>query len=194
MTESAKATRATVSIGAMAVDGFMLPDGSYRMSLSQAAEMVDLTARNAFDFLRSNAFKTLLGETYTVSISEDADLIEIEGQSRFRALPLEVVSAYWVWQSHRGNKKALMLVIALVTETLERRFDEVFEVTRTEQERNEMLNQRVRRLERDLQKLGEAYGMDDLARNERDYFERLLRENGIDPWGVRDNHSDPDAR
>lgn len=32
MSESIKATRATVAIGALIVDGFMLPDGSYRMS------------------------------------------------------------------------------------------------------------------------------------------------------------------
>jgi hypothetical protein len=32
MTESIKATRASVQIGALEVDGFMLPDGSYRMS------------------------------------------------------------------------------------------------------------------------------------------------------------------
>jgi hypothetical protein len=43
MTESIKATRASVQIGAMEVDGFMLPDGSYRMSQTQAAECVGMT-------------------------------------------------------------------------------------------------------------------------------------------------------
>lgn len=62
MTESIKATRATVQIGSLEVDGFRLPDGSYRMSLSQAAECIGLTARNAFDFLRSKAFKHLLSK------------------------------------------------------------------------------------------------------------------------------------
>ena len=32
MTESVKAVRAPVQIGYLTVDGFMLPDGSYRMS------------------------------------------------------------------------------------------------------------------------------------------------------------------
>jgi len=40
MSESIKATRATVAIGNLTVDGYMLPDGSYRMSLTQAAETV----------------------------------------------------------------------------------------------------------------------------------------------------------
>jgi hypothetical protein len=38
MSESIKATRANVAIGALTVDAFMLPDGSYRMSQTQAAD------------------------------------------------------------------------------------------------------------------------------------------------------------
>ncbi len=192
MTDAIRATRTTVTIGSIQVDGFMLPDGSYRMSLSQAAQMVDLSARNAFDFLRSKAIKSLLGEDYTVSASQEAELVEIEsegdkrGQSRIRALPLEVVSAYWVWQSFKGNKKALGLVIAMVTETLERRFDRAFGVTRTEREWNDRLSDRIQQLEADLSRLGEEFALDDAVRDERDYFERLLRDNGIDPWGGSD--------
>jgi hypothetical protein len=189
MTESIKATRASVQIGALEVDGFMLPDGSYRMSQTQAAEAVGLSRRNVSDFLRSNAIKALLGEGYTGTILEREE-IEIEpepgkrGQSRFMAMPLEIVSAYWQWQSHRGNKKALALCIALMTETLERRFDTAFGVTRTEQERNERLQERLQQLETELNRLGEAFAMDDQIRAERDYFERLLLQHGIDPWAL----------
>ncbi len=191
MTESIKATRASVQIGALEVDGFMLPDGSYRMSQSQVAEAVGLSRRNVSDFLRSKAIKALLGEGYTGTILEREE-IEIEpepgkrGQSRFMAMPLEIVSAYWQWQSHRGNKKALALCIALMTETLERRFDTAFGVTRTEQERNERLQERIQQLETDLSRLGEAFAMDDQTRSERDNFERLLLQHGIDPWALPD--------
>jgi hypothetical protein len=154
------------------------------VSLTQAAECVGLKVQNASDFLRSNAFKSLAGEGYTPQIFEIESTEPTRGQSRIRSLPLEVVTIYWVWQCYRGNKQALSLVTALATESLERRFDEVFEVTRSEQERNEMLNQRVRRLERELEKLGESARFDIVLRDERDYFERLLRENGIDPWGI----------
>ena len=41
MSESIKATLATVEIGALIVDAFMLPDGSYRMSQTQSAETVE---------------------------------------------------------------------------------------------------------------------------------------------------------
>ena len=186
MTESIKATRASVQIGALEVDGFMLPDGSYRMSQTQAAEAVGLSRRNVSDFLRSNTIKALLGEGYTGTILEREE-IEIEpepgkrGQSRFMAMPLEVVSAYWLWQSYRGNKQALILCMALIIESLERRFDAAFSVTRTEQERDERLSQRIQQLERDLR---EAMNFEAAAQYERDYMESVLRQHGIDPWAL----------
>lgn len=75
-------------------------------------------------------------------------------------------------------------VIALTTESLERRFDTAFGVTRTEQERNETLQERIRQIETELSRLGEAFAMDDQIRSERDYFERLLLQHGIDPWAL----------
>ncbi|MEO6860129.1 MAG: hypothetical protein ABI180_01070 [Microcoleus sp.] len=131
---------------------------------------------------RSKALKSLLGEGYTPANSEiEPDAEQVRGGSRIRALPLEVVGAYWLWQAARGNKQALSLVMALLTETLERRFDNAFDVTRTELERNQLLSQRVRQLERDI---SEAFWVDDEIRMERDHYERLLREHGIDPWGL----------
>ncbi len=183
MTES-KAIRAAVTIGAMTVDGFMLPDGSYRMSQTQAAASVGLSRQNASDFLRSNTVKALLGESYTGPILEREE-IEIEpeagqrGQSRFITMPLEVVSVYWLWQSHRGNKKALALCVALMTETLERRFDSAFGVARTEQERDGRLDRHIRQLEADLK---EAADFDALTKYENDYLLSVLRQHDIDPW------------
>jgi hypothetical protein len=176
-----KAVRATVQIGNLTVDAFMLPDGSYRMSQTQTAELVGLSERNAREFLDSKTFERLAGEGYTPAIF-DIDSEQSRGQSRFRGLPLEVVVIYWVYQCYRGNKQAFSLLTALATESLERRFDNVFGVTRTEQERDTLLSQRVNQLEQDLTKLGEAFALDDLARQERDYYLSLLQSNGIDPY------------
>ncbi|MEG4535373.1 hypothetical protein [Microcoleus sp. D2_18a_D3] len=193
MSESVRAVRASVQIGALTVDGFMLPDGSYRMSQTQVAEAAGLSRRNVSDFLRSNALKSLLGEGYTSTIFEREE-IEIEsepgsrGQSRFLSVPPEIASAYWLWQAHRGNKAALTLCMGLITESLERRFDEAFGVTRTEAERNELLSQRVLELEQNIR---EAFWIEDEARIERDYYERLLRENGIDPWRIPGTEEEP---
>lgn len=190
MSEPIKATRATVPIGSIEVDGFRLPDGSYRMSQAQAAETIEEPPVYALRFLQSKDSKTLLGEAYTDYTPER---VEVEsdsgkrGQTRINALPLEVVTAYWLSRASRGNKKAFLLTWALLTESLERRFDSVFGVERTEQERNTLLTQRIQQLESDLDRLGEGFALDDEIRRERDYFERLLREHGIDPWGLPDS-------
>ena len=172
-----------MQLGTFTVDGFMLPDGSYRMSLSQAAECVGLSARNAFDFLQSRAFKTLMGEGYTVSVSEiESDPEQGRGQSRIRALPLEVVSKYWHWQSHRGNKQAFALVDALITESLERRFDSAFGVSRSEDDFNQRLHDRIiAQLEYTI---GEVLSAESVLSHENEFLMQVLRDNGIDPWGL----------
>lgn len=181
--ESVKAIRAAVQIGSMSIDGFMLPDGTYRMSQTQAADLVGLSERNAREFLDSKTFERLAGEGYTPAIF-DIDSEQSRGQSRFRGLPLEVVIIYWVYQCYRGNKQAFSLLIALATESLERRFDSAFSVTRTEQERDDRLTDRISQLEKDLAYLGEGFSIDEDIRRERDYFEQVLKDRGIDPWGI----------
>lgn len=181
MSESTRASRAVVEIGRFEIDGFMLPNGSYCMSQTQAAECVGLTTQNASDFLRSKAFKSLVGAGYTVPISEiESDAEQGRGQSRIRALPLEVVSKYWHWQSHRGNKQAFALVDALITESLERRFDAAFGVTRTEDDFNQRLHERM--IDQLEYVIGEAVSVESVLRNENEYLMQVLRENGIDPW------------
>lgn len=193
--EVTKAQRAEIRIGSLVVDGFMLPDGTYRMSQTQVAECVGLGVQNASDFLRSKAIKTLLGKGYTPQIFsiEIESGEQIRGQSRFNALPLEVVSTYWLWQSHRENKKALVLCMALIIESLERRFDRAFGVERTEDERNQRLEDGITQLQSDLDRLGEAYAIEDDIRQERDYFEWLLREQGIDPYALPSDEDSPEA-
>lgn len=112
-----KAKRATVAIGPLSVDGFQMPDGSYRMSQTSAADSVGLGRQNVSDFLRSKAVKSLLGKGYANQIFEIEveSAAQVRGQARINAVPLEVVIAYWNWQSHRGNKQALQLCIALAT-------------------------------------------------------------------------------
>ena len=184
MTESVRAVRASVQIGSLTVDGFMLPDGSYRMSQTQAAECIGDDPVYARNFLGSKEGKAILGEGFTPETFEVNPTGQARGQTRIRGWPLSVVYAYWIYRCYRGVKPAFDLAVALGTETLERRFDLAFGVTRTETERNEQLGQRVQQLERDLRMLGNAYSAEDEIRWERDYYERLLRENGIDPWGL----------
>ncbi|MEE3719464.1 hypothetical protein V2H45_22220 [Tumidithrix elongata RA019] len=187
MTDSIKATRAIVQIGALAVDGFMLPDGDYRMSQAQAAGAIDEPPVYALRFLASNDSKAILGKGYTDYTPESVEVQNDgsgRGQTRINALPLELVAAYWLYRSHKGNKKAFALCWAILTESLERRFDNAFGVTRTEQEREDLLSGRVSQLQSDLERLGEAYALDDVARQERDRYYAQLLQHGITPDAV----------
>lgn len=188
MTTGDKAKRAPVAIGALSVEGFQMPDGSYCMSQTQAAECVGLSERNAREFLQSKGLKALMGEDYTPAISEievEPDPGQARGQTRIRGLGLEAVSAYWLWQAHRGNKAALALCIALMTETLERRFDAAFGVERSEGDRNTRLTQR---LQADLAAAVDALAEQDLRTEREARLEQQLRDAGIEPWSLPEDN------
>lgn len=179
---SDKATRQPIKIGAIAVEGFMMPDGSYRMSQTSAAAAVGKDEINARRFLDSTGIKTLLGKGYTPDTIEVESTEQARGQTRINALPLEVVTAFWVWQCFRGNKQAIALVMGLATETLERRFDAAFGVSRSEADYNQRLSDRLQQLEASLEQLGAAYAEPDTLREHIARLEQQLRDNGLQPW------------
>jgi hypothetical protein len=185
MTDQTKATRATVTLGSMTIDGFMLPNGEYRMSQTQAAEIIQLTERNAREFLESKAFKQASGEAYTPAIFEIEAGDQQRGQSRFRGLPLAVVVIYWTYQCYRGNKPARDLLVALATETLERRFDRAFNVTRSEDEWDRRLSDAIiNQLENVA---SNAFNEADAATSRERLLEQQLRELGVEPWALPDS-------
>ncbi len=180
-----KANYVDIQFGSRIIDGVMLPDGSYRMSRTQAAEFVGNEEFNARDFFKGKAVKTLLGKGYTTGKNEKIQLErEARGTTQIVPLTLDEVGAYWVWQCYRGNKKAMFLCFALITESLERRFDTAFGIERSEAEQNSLLQQRLETLESDLEKLGEGYATEDLLRQENQYFREVFDRLGIDPYGL----------
>ena len=75
MNESIKATHTTMAIGALTVNAFMLPDGSYRMSQTQTTDLVGLSERNAHEFLDSKTLERLAEKGYTSAIFDtDSEL------------------------------------------------------------------------------------------------------------------------
>lgn len=104
-----------------------LPDSSYRMRLTQAAESVGLGVQNVSVFTLKS-LQSFNCDSYTPQIFEiELDEDQGRGGSRIRSLPLQVVTLHWVWQYYRGNKAAVALVVALATEALERHFDSAFD-------------------------------------------------------------------
>jgi hypothetical protein len=177
-----KARRERVSLGSSEIEGFQMPDGSYRMSQTQAAEAIGKDEINARRFLDSKAIKALLGKGYTPDSIEVESTDQQRGQTRINALPLEVVTAFWIWQCSRGNKSAIALVMATATETLERRFDRAFGVARTDDEYNQRLAERLQQTERQLQSLGEAYAQPDVLLEHVAQLEEQIRQLGGEPW------------
>lgn len=152
------------------------------MSLTQAAETVDLGVQNASDFLRSKALKSLAGESYTPQTFEIETEDQVRGQGRFRGLPLEIVRKYWLYQASRGNKKAIALCDVLMAETLDRRFDRAFGIARSEDEWNQRLSVGIiAQLENDL---SSAFEEADTALSREKLLEQQLRELGIEPWAL----------
>ncbi|WP_206603012.1 hypothetical protein [Leptolyngbya ohadii] len=181
MADEIRAQRATVVLGDIEIEGFMLPDGSYRMSQTQAAEIVEKPEINARRFLDSKAIKALLGGGYTPD-SIEVEAAQLRGQTRINALPLNVVTAYWFTQARQGNEKAASLVWAMLTETLERRFDRAFGVSRSEDDWNQQLSERIIvQLENDV---ASALAESDLSRYRERLLEQQLRDNGIEPWAL----------
>ncbi|MEM1309856.1 MAG: hypothetical protein AAGF98_10280 [Cyanobacteria bacterium P01_H01_bin.153] len=183
---SDKAKRQIILIGDLEIEGFQMPDGSYRMSQASAAKAVGLGRQNVSDFLRSKALKQLLGEGYTGQIvqvdieSDDQD----RGQSRINALPVEAVNAYWHWQSYRGNRTALALCMALSAESIDRRFDAAFGISRSEAEYNQQLAARLQQTQQQLALLSDAYAEPDVLREKVSRLEEQLRQAGIEPWQI----------
>ena len=179
-----KAKRATVQ---NRLDFFQMRDGSYRTSIAGAAGVVGLIPKNVFEFLRSKVAKRLLDDGFTGSFSE----VEVESpsdqqvsQTRIQAIPLNVVGKYWLWECYKGNKQAFAIVDALLEESLERRFDAAFGVERSEDERNDILTQRLQQTVSGLSALGDHTEFD--IRTEReariDKLEQQLRDAGLEPW------------
>jgi len=97
-------------------------------------------------------------------------------------LPLEVVAAYWMSRAYRSNKKAFLLCWALITETLERRFDRAFGVIRPDNEWDRQLSDRI--IDHMEISLSSAFEEADTALSREKLLEQQLRENGIEPWAL----------
>lgn len=176
------AKRAVIPIGSLRVDGFQMPSGDYWMSQASAAKAVNEPPVYALRFLRSKDAKALLRGDYTDYSIEVEDAAQERGRTRINALSLDIVSAYWLYRAHRGNKQALGLCLALMTETLERRFDAAFGVARRESERNAVLTQQSQKQERDLEALAETFAQDDVQRQQIEILEQQIRDLGGEPW------------
>jgi hypothetical protein len=124
-----KALRATVSLAGIEVEAFQLPSGEYAMSQTQVAEIVEMNKMSMSRFLTKKETQALLGEGFR------CNKLSIEGNNKpINAVPIDVALMFWGEQADNGNSKALAIILACAKETLERRFDRVFNVSKSEQQ------------------------------------------------------------
>jgi len=140
-TKTYKAKRCKIHIGDILLAVFQLPDGSYRLSLSEVAGVADKQARSIFEFLRSKYLKALLADESNLSISGK---VAVEGsQGLITPIPIETALLYWNKWAQRGNAKALALVIALARRSLHDLADETFGEKRSQRERDLTLEEDI---------------------------------------------------
>lgn len=122
-----KAQRRTIYIGDLPLEVAMLPDGSYRLSQTQATEIVDTCRNSMLRFYRSKYVKAFLGADFQCySFSEE---ILISGAPRpINPVTFEVACLYWTKCAAEGNLKARAIVVALVKQSLYDRADIAFGV------------------------------------------------------------------
>lgn len=132
--KTTKATRATILLGDQEIEGYQMPDGSYKVSTQ--------TLKDTLDSLIGNS----TGKKYLKPLLEASKSMvqaRIEGYSRLICLyGLDTFSEVVAVYAKLGNPKAIAILIACVAESLERRFDNAFGVKRTEEERNQRLQSR----------------------------------------------------
>jgi hypothetical protein len=100
-----KAIRQIVEIGAgIEVEGFMLPDGSYRLSKTSAAFAIGKPRNSVVTtFGRRSEMKHLAGMEF--------EKIHLQGNNRpIDAMPIPVVMEYWWYWARQGNQKARELI------------------------------------------------------------------------------------
>lgn len=132
-----KAKRAVVPIieCEILVDGFQLPNGEYRLSQTQVAEVVKMHRSTVLRYLKEKELDCPSNKTFTVLHIEAETGFHYNG--KISAVTIDTALDFWYAQAFKGNKKAQALVYALGRETLQRRFDVAFEQQRTEEQYRE---------------------------------------------------------
>lgn len=92
------AERATIYLGSIPLEVFMLPNGRYVLSQTQVAEAVGKTEVSFRDFLQSNSPEALPYKGF-----RSAKLSITGNNVKINTIPINVTSAYWTKEAIVGN-------------------------------------------------------------------------------------------
>ena len=113
--------RAVIPLGSVEIEGFMMPDGSYRAKQAAVAQAIGQDEADIQRFFQSEEMAATFVKGHRPECIEVANPDQLIPPERITVLPLPAVTAYWLWQSHQGNEKAYELMADLMTEALSAR-------------------------------------------------------------------------
>ncbi len=131
-----KAQRRTIHIGEISLEVAMLPDGSYRLSQTEVAGVIDKGESSIRSFRSSKLFKGLLGKA-----SQSAEQAVSGSNKPIVPVSLELAALYWQKWASVGNSKALALIVALIKRSLYDLASEAFGLKCTDDERSSQLRE-----------------------------------------------------
>lgn len=136
MSQAYKAQRQVIQVGDICLEVAMLPDGSYVLSQTEVAAVVDKSESSVRSFRRSKRLKSLPG------IESQFATLRVEGVNKpIAPVSLELAALYWHKCASMGNQKAQALTIALVKHSLYDFADEAFGIERSKQEHSDNLTE-----------------------------------------------------
>jgi hypothetical protein len=138
MTESTKAVTATVQLGDLSIDGYMMPNGEFRAGIAGASVLLG-HAKNWFNRLRTeapNKLKALQDGGFTgyvqpVVIPRESGT---RGASRAQTISLKDLTTLITVEALSGNKRAIALQAAFTLGGLDALFRDAFGIPQQSQD------------------------------------------------------------
>lgn len=141
MPNTIKAERATIQFGEIQINVYMLPDSSYRFS---GRNITDAVKEHHSSLAREMGVKSL--ESLPGADLERRKISAGKEGSPFISVSLDDAVDYWTLRALAGNPYAVGILSACTKESLERRADNAFKVKRSEEERDQRLALRMKRI------------------------------------------------
>ena len=140
MSNCIKARRASITLGDIPLNVYQMPSGQYVLA---GRNVTDAIGERNNSLIRTMGVKSLKALPHA-----DESLIQISAVTgeRFDGVSLEDAATYWGLRGLNGNPLAISILTACTIESIERRADRAFGVTRTEEERDQLLKTRMERV------------------------------------------------
>jgi hypothetical protein len=92
---SQKAVGVKINLGSIEINGYMLPDGSYRLSKGQSCDIVGLDRKRLSQLQEKNSLKAIIGAGSSLS-QKELTKYNVAGQNaKVDLIPIEMALIIW---------------------------------------------------------------------------------------------------